>query len=479
MIKQNKADFKDVYKQQKDALGSGGFGTVYKCRHRQSQQTRAVKVVPKKKIKNMDTFLQEIEILKRLDHPNVLKVYEYFIDDKNVYIVTEICRGGELFDKIVEVEFFPEKDAAILMRQVLRSINYIHSQGIVHRDIKPENFLFDSKELDSDLKIIDFGLSKILQVDKPAQANSNSNRRQKMEALGKMKTKAGTPNYVSPEVLNGSYKIDCDMWSVGCLMYILICGYPPFEGDDDYELCQNILKGRVEFDGEEWDNISKECKNMISGLICKPEKRLTAEEALQHKWFKKTIGKVEKTCTHKIKCDNFAQFKNFGENPGMKQAALTAISVNVSPSDIKDLKDMFLALDVNGDGNLSLEEIKEGLKDRSDVDNIMGMLQAADTDGSGDINYTEFIAATMSANIFMNEQYLRQAFNMFDKDGSGKIDNEEVVALLQGDDMSNIVDKADIMKALEEIDGDGDGEIDFDEFMAMMQKAVSNSSGCN
>jgi calcium-dependent protein kinase len=129
-----------------------------------------------------------------------------------------------------------------------------------------------------------------------------------------MVTKAGTPNYVSPEVLAGSYKIDCDMWSVGCLLYILICGYPPFEGDDDYELCQNILKGRIEFDGEEWDNISKDVKNLISCLICKPERRLTAEEALKHKWFKKMLPKEKDICDHKFKCDNFEKFKNFGEN---------------------------------------------------------------------------------------------------------------------------------------------------------------------
>jgi calcium-dependent protein kinase len=116
----------------------------------------------------METFLHEIEILKKLDHPNVLRIYEYFIDNDSVYIITEICRGGELFDKIVEVEFFSEEQAAVLMKQILRAINYIHSQGIAHRDIKPENFIFESKEDGSDLKIIDFGLSKILQVDKDA-----------------------------------------------------------------------------------------------------------------------------------------------------------------------------------------------------------------------------------------------------------------------------------------------------------------------
>jgi calcium-dependent protein kinase len=110
----------------------------------------------------MDTFLMEIEILKKMDHPNVLRIYEYFIDKESVYLITEICRGGELFDKIVEVEFFTEPEAAKLMKQILRAVNYIHSKGIAHRDIKPENFLFDDKNSDSDLKIIDFGLSKIL-----------------------------------------------------------------------------------------------------------------------------------------------------------------------------------------------------------------------------------------------------------------------------------------------------------------------------
>ena len=123
-------------------------------------------------------------------------------------------------------------------------------------------------------------MSKILEKDGGKNARKVEGKRAKLETLGKMKTKAGTPCYISPEVLTGNYKIDCDMWSAGCMLYILLCGYPPFEGDDDYELCQQILKGRVEFDGEEWDDISKEAKNLINALITKPEKRLTADEAL-------------------------------------------------------------------------------------------------------------------------------------------------------------------------------------------------------
>lgn len=169
----------------------------------------------------------EITILQKLDHPNVLKLFEYFDEEKDIYLVTERCKGGELFDRIVEENFFSEHDAAKIFRQILFSLNYCHAQGIAHRDIKPENFLFETKAKDSDLKIIDFGLSKILTKDEKGGKKS----------LERMDTKAGTPSYVSPEVLAGNYGIDCDMWSAGCVLYILLCGYPPFYGDDDYELC--------------------------------------------------------------------------------------------------------------------------------------------------------------------------------------------------------------------------------------------------
>lgn len=260
----------------------------------------------------METFLREIKIMQKLDHPNVLKLFEYFIDEKDVYLVTEICKGGELFDRIVAREFYPEPEAAVIFEQICRAVNYIHSQGIAHRDIKPENFLFESKDEEAALKIIDFGLSKILEKGERSSDGINTTgggRRQKLAQLGKMNTKAGTPCYISPEVLTGNYSIDCDMWSVGCMLYILLCGYPPFEGEDDYELCQSILKGKVEFDGEEWDSVSKDAKNLINSLICKPEKRLTAEEALQHKWMKKHVKKPKAIDFDKV--DGFKNFKNF------------------------------------------------------------------------------------------------------------------------------------------------------------------------
>jgi len=140
-----------------------------------------------------------------------------------------------------------------------------------------------------------------------------------------MNTRAGTPNYISPEVLAGNYGVECDMWSAGCILYILLCGYPPFYGDDDKEILEMVQRGKFDFDGEEWDDISKEAKDLIKKLICKPEKRLTAQEALEHKWFKRQLKDQKKKIG--LNAGRLAQFKNVTKNTKMKQAALTAISV--------------------------------------------------------------------------------------------------------------------------------------------------------
>ena len=234
-----------------------------------------------------------------------------------------------------------------------------------------------------------------------------------------------------------------------------------------------VQKGKFDFDGEEWDEISKDAKDLIKKLICKPEKRLTAQEALEHKWMKKMLKGDVSNQKIPMKGKNLETFKNFNKQSKLKQAALTAISVQASPEDIKELKQLFMSLDVNGDGSLTLEELKKGLEGKENGDALLAIMKGADTDGSGEINYTEFIAATIDANIFLREDYLRTAFNMFDKDKSGKIDNEEVIALLSGEDLGAHVSQKAIGQAMKEIDANGDGEIDFDEFMEMMKKATS------
>ena len=209
-----------------------------------------------------------------------------------------------------------------------------------------------------------------------------------------MNTRAGTPNYISPEVIAGNYGVECDLWSAGCILYILLCGYPPFYGDDDQAILKMVKDGKQDSVAAEWEEVSKEAKDLIKKLIAKPEKRLTAQEALDHKWFKMWKGQNE---PKSFKKRNLKSFKHFMKNSKLQQAALTAIAVQSSPEDIKDLKETFMALDKNGDGSLTFEELKSGLGHKENADTLIELLKGADTDNSGSIEYTEFIAATMDA----------------------------------------------------------------------------------
>jgi calcium-dependent protein kinase len=185
-----------------------------------------------------------------------------------------------------------------------------------------------------------------------------------------MNTKVGTPYYISPDVLSGSYGQACDLWSAGCILYIMLCGYPPFNGDDDQEIIKNVQKGELIFD-EDWDNISKEAIDLIKKLVTKPERRLTAEEALQHKWFKKNHDNSQKK---EIAIQNMSSFKSYMKSAKLQQAALTAIATQASNEDIKELRELFMSLDENGDGSISLAELKHGLGQRENGDTLMKLL---------------------------------------------------------------------------------------------------------
>lgn len=185
--------------------------------------------------------------------------------------------------------------------------------GVCHRDLKPENFIFNDKTNESDIKIIDFGLSKIFDPN-----NSD---------YAVMKTGCGTPYYISPEVLTHNYTEMCDMWSAGCILYVLLCGYPPFYGDDDKEIIEMVRVGEFEFDGEEWDDVSDEAKDLICKLIAKPEVRLTAEEGLKHPWIKGLARQSKKEGLKHFNIDSIKQFQN---NLKLKQAAITFIATQLS-----------------------------------------------------------------------------------------------------------------------------------------------------
>lgn len=178
----------------------------------------------------MKLLEEELAILSQVDHPNIIKFHETYIDYRYVHIVMELAEGGELFEKIVEMHKFSEEKAAGLMRKILSAVKHLHEHGICHRDLKPENFLFSDNSQDAEIKLIDFGLSK------------RFGQLQDQDPSEKMHTIVGTPYYVAPEVLRGNYDFSCDVWSLGVILYIMLCGYPPFEGDNNKEIFKRVLQ---------------------------------------------------------------------------------------------------------------------------------------------------------------------------------------------------------------------------------------------
>ncbi|KAL6439753.1 hypothetical protein ACFW04_004061 [Cataglyphis niger] len=252
-----------------DLLGTGAFSEVRLAESKEKPgQMFAVKIIDKKALKGKEDSLEnEIKVLRRLTHPNIVQLLETFEDKHKVYLVMELVTGGELFDRIVEKGSYTEKDASGLIRQVLEAVDYMHEQGVVHRDLKPENLLYYSSDEDSKIMISDFGLSK-------------------MEDSGIMATACGTPGYVAPEVLaQKPYGKAVDVWSIGVISYILLCGYPPFYDENDANLFAQILKGEFEFDSPYWDDISDSAKDFIRKLMCvNVEERYSCKQALAHPW---------------------------------------------------------------------------------------------------------------------------------------------------------------------------------------------------
>lgn len=211
----------------------GSFGKVSLVTHKRTGILRAMKSVRKSHVlKDKGTSLfNELGILKRLDHPNIMKLFELYQDEKHYYLVSEFCAGGELADRLRRAGHFSETSAANYMKQILSAVSYLHGKRVVHRDLKPENMLLDSNRDDAHIKIIDFGAAGPFKHGE------------------KMKLCVGTPHYIAPEVLNRSYDEKCDVWSCGVIMYVLLCGYQPFTGISRRVIVDRIKSGTYYFRG--------------------------------------------------------------------------------------------------------------------------------------------------------------------------------------------------------------------------------------
>lgn len=437
-------------------LGHGQFGTTYKVTEKATGKEFACKSIAKRKLTgsgDLDDVRREIEIMHHLEgSPSVVSVKGAYEDSVAVHFVMELCTGGELFDRIVKRGHYSEKKAANLARTIVGVVETCHSMGVIHRDLKPENFLFVDETEDSPLKSIDFGLSAFF---KPGEI---------------FRDVVGSPYYVAPEVLLKRYGPESDVWSAGVIVYVLLCGVPPFWGETEQEIFQEVLHGDLDLATPPWTNISESAKDLVRKMLVRnPKKRLTAHEVLCHPWLQVDGVAPDKPLDPAV----LSRLKQFLAMNKFKKMALRVIADHLSEEEIAGLKQMFEMIDTDGSGQITFEELKVGLKRfgaNLNESEIFDLMQAADVDNSGTIDYGEFIAATLHLNKVQREDHLFAAFSYFDKDGSGYITRDE---LQQACDEFGIED-LHLEDLIQEVDQDNDGRIDYSEFVAMMQQGNSD-----
>jgi len=443
----------------KSQVGKGAFGTVTIAEHRLLKQTRAVKKIPKQlidkdELQEMITH-KEFEMLRSIDHPHVLRVYEMFEDDVACYIVTELMEGGELYDRVIELDFFTEEHAREITNQLVNAVATLHSFNVVHRDIKPENILLHKKEDGKPfIKVCDFGFACIQPKDGMNEA-------------------IGTPYYVAPEVLSGKrYDKKCDVWSVGVVVYVMLSGRTPFNADNLAGIAKEIRNCRYTFKYPEFEKASEQALDFVrTCLQVDPTVRPTMEGLLQLEWLKNSSGYV---ATDEHKNNLSANLAKFSRGDKFQQGIITFIIANTEMDDeMKALSRLFRHLDKNGNGRLQSDELMTGLHEVFGVDQAMidgeQVMKSMDVDKDGKIDYTEFLAAVVNHEKLLNEDTLKAVFQVLDIDNSHEISLQELITKLDAAGISKR--NADVWsEIIKNADEDGSKSLNEEEFVGIMRK---------
>ena len=452
-------DITKVYKLDSKLIGNGHFGVVrLGTLISDSSKKFAIKTIDKHKIKKeLHLLKRELEILKTLDHPNIVKFYETYQDENYFHLVMEYLSGGELLDRLIKNGFVPEEETKVLMLKIFSAIHYLHDRGITHRDLKPENFLFSDKKKDSEIKIIDFGLSKQFDIALE-EANTTKN----------LKTIVGTAFYVAPEVLQGKYDYRCDNWSLGVIAYTLLCGNPPFFGENNKEIFSKVVKGKFQFVLSEWRNISRDAQDFIVKLLCvNVDKRFTAAQALNHAWLRSIRKEGEDA---KLDPKIFNNLRNYKEIPTLKKEAMKVIVNMMNDKDIKELKKAFRRIDNDNSGMISHQELLKVMKEvgfnYSEEESKLIIKAIKKTDDK-EINYSDFLAATIDRKIFLKKNKIKSAFKHFDIFNKNEISLASLKETMARNGRK--INDSILEQWIKEIDLSGTGKINFNSFMNVMK----------
>lgn len=441
-------------------LGTGYYGTV-KLAIPKNDPTRryAVKSIDKTKLTDtkLDKISRELEILSTLDHPNIIKYYETYNDDQYFHIVMEYCTGGELFERIIKKKYYPEIEACEVIYKIASAITHCHSHDIVHRDLKPENILYESMNEHSDIKIIDFGLG----------------RKHKSE-LDELHSIVGSPYYVAPEVLEGNHDKKCDIWSLGVIMYVLICGSPPFYSENKIELYYKIRNEQPTFQGKIWQKVSSEAIDLIKEMLNKnPKKRPKSDKIIEHSWFKTYLqGDYS---YRQIDKDILIELRKFQQPRQFIRSILKFIVKELKSAELEKLKQCFIILDKNKTGSIDINLLKNAFSTSNieiKTDELKAIFSNCSNGNSNEkINYTSFISAAINKKNLLNKELLWETFKHLDVDCSGFITINDMELALKR--TGKIKKEAELEEMFKEVGLSPDAKINFEHFCTILRNSLN------
>ena len=430
----------------KKVIGHGQFGTVREALRLGDEGNRvAIKSLRKEALgHNLVLLRRELLIIRSLDHPNIVKHYETFEDSKYLHVVMELCEGGDLFDHVISRIGLTDEEVSRVMRKLMHAVNYMHEMNICHRDLKPENFLYTSKEPEADIKVVDFGMATGFS---PTGDSLNS--------------MVGTPYYISPEVLKGVYGKECDIWSLGVVMFFLLSGEQPFRSDSLPEIYQRISVCNYSFSSAAWATVSPQAKHLIKQmLVLKPQDRISLATALQHPWFNETRLLSPRVISTQV-IDALRRYKA----PKRLQGEVIRLLVKyMSPKEIDHLKTAFLAMDREKTGFITTKDLEIALN-RAGTSLSLEDLSSFTTTPEGKIPYSDFLVAAFDRRKLLDEELLYLAFCRFDVDNDGVISRLDLETALQN--IGTELDTEELNQVLSL--SDQSASMNFEQFKAIVQ----------